>query len=720
MDSRAATLAPSPAPSSAPRAPSRAAPGWFDSSNPSRHIPALDGLRALAVTAVVLYHFGLPWAGAGYIGVDVFFVLSGYLITSLLVGHHRSAGNVGLQTFWARRARRLLPALFLMLAGTSVWAYLDRAHVALATFRSDALATLLYVANWHQILAHQSYFSQFAAPSPLSHTWSLAIEEQFYLAWPLLVAGCLALRARPSLRRRSARTRHPRLPLLVMATLLAAASVADMASAYHGQSDTSAVYYSTLTRAFELLGGGVLAIVLVDRPSVGRVRRAGLDLAATIAIAGLVVVWLDASGPPGWMYRGGFVATVVCAAVVIAACATREPGVIGRVLSVAPLRYLGRISYGVYLWHWPIIVFLTPATTGLGGAPLDLLRAALTLAISVTSYHLVEVPLRRASFAGWRRRAAAPLAAVATAGVILVATVATPVAVAGASSARSTERAPRGDLPATVAGGPYPVSPRPPVPSPSTPSPADPVRVMVIGDSVMWTAEPALASALQSTGDATVTSEAFVGWGLTTAKNWRQEFPELIGEDHPQVVMGTWSWDNTMAMDHPAQYRSLLNSFVSLLLAPGDGVHSVVLFQFPPLGPLWSIDPDAAKEDPARFAGVRAWDAAAAAVARDHPGTVVYAQVAPSVEVRGKFSPWLPNGTGGWTRARMVDNTHFCPWGASVYAAGIAITLDPIYHLPPPTGSWWSGTWTSDSRYAQANGFPGGACPDDQPPPHST
>ncbi len=170
-------------------------------------MPALDGVRALAVAAVLLYHGDVSWARGGYLGVDAFFVLSGFLITSLLVSEWHSSGRIALAAFWARRARRLLPALFLVLAAVAVYAAMVAAPTELENLRRDGLSALAYVANWGQIASHQSYFETFAAPSPLRHTWSLAIEEQFYLVWPLLVFGVLRWR-RGSLRALAGVLRH--------------------------------------------------------------------------------------------------------------------------------------------------------------------------------------------------------------------------------------------------------------------------------------------------------------------------------------------------------------------------------------------------------------------------------------------------------------------------------------------------------------------------------
>ena len=226
----------------------------------------------MAVAAVLLYHGDISWARGGYLGVDAFFVLSGFLITSLLLAEWRGDGRIALSAFWARRARRLLPALFLVLAAVAAYGAVIAAPAELAHLRSDGLSALGYVANWGQIFSHQSYFESFAAPSPLRHTWSLAIEEQFYLVWPLLVAGVLRCR-RGSIRSLGA----------VTGALLAASAVW-MIVLYKPGVDPTRVYYGTDTRAQSLLMGALLAILLtrLRRPMGANATRAlhGCALAA--------------------------------------------------------------------------------------------------------------------------------------------------------------------------------------------------------------------------------------------------------------------------------------------------------------------------------------------------------------------------------------------------------------------------------------------------------
>ena len=228
-----------------------------------KYLPGLDGLRALAVAAVVAYHLDFGWAQGGLLGVGVFFTLSGYLITDILLGQWDRGGRLRLGDFWLRRARRLLPALFVMLAVVGVWVNaLDRPE--LPGFRGDVIASALYVSNWWYIAQHASYYAQFAPPAPLDHLWSLAVEEQFYLIWPWLVLVGVWL-----LTRRRAGARY----WMAAATVtLAVASAVEMAVLYHPGFDPTRVYEGTDTRAFGLLSGAALAMVWPTRLKKSRVR----------------------------------------------------------------------------------------------------------------------------------------------------------------------------------------------------------------------------------------------------------------------------------------------------------------------------------------------------------------------------------------------------------------------------------------------------------------
>jgi peptidoglycan/LPS O-acetylase OafA/YrhL len=686
-----------------------------------RVLPALDGVRALAIAGVIAYHLNMGWASGGYLGVDLFFVLSGFLITSLLVEEWVGSGRIVLRRFWARRARRLLPALFLVLAAIMIFVVVDdhfgpagsAAQIDLSGLRGDALATLFYVANWHSIFAHQSYFARFTAPSPLEHTWSLAIEEQFYLFWPLVLLAVFHFFGRWW---RRAGT------VVVVAGI--AVSAVLMALLYHPGQDPTRVYFGTDTRMFTMLAGAFVAMLAVSRAQPGPVARRVLHVAAPFALAALLAFWVVAgtsSGdyggePKSWMYHGGFLICAALAAVVIADVRQFHAGPLGWVLSRAPLRWIGRISYGIYLWHWPVFVYLDQARTGLSGAALDLTRLAVTLVVATASFYLVEMPVRRRTFSTARRRLILPACIVATGAVVVVGTI---PAVAAPSSAAPSVAVVRTGGPAVVPGsggyqGQQPIV----LPAGRVVSPADPLRVALIGDSVMFVAAPALTAALQSTGDVQVFSNAIDGFGLTTAANWRTSIPAIIASEHPDLIVATWSWDDAAALAHPVRYRQELDEALQLMLAPGNGVAGVAFVEFPKTGPV--LAPTRAEQvasDRVRAAGQKAWADIAAAMPRAFPGRVMYLPVGPSVLFDRQFTAWLPpeDDPGApaaqWVRVRMVDDVHMCPAGAVRYADAVDADLTALFHISPPTGAWWNGSWTGDPRYND----PPGSCPDDHP-----
>jgi peptidoglycan/LPS O-acetylase OafA/YrhL len=687
-----------------------------------RHLPALDGLRAFAVAGVIAYHLGWGFASGGYLGVDLFFVLSGFLITSLLLEERALTGRVRLEAFWARRARRLLPALFLMLVAISLFVVLDgrfggpgaAASFDLSGLRGDALATLFYVANWHAIFSHQSYFAQFAASSPLKHTWSLAIEEQFYLVWPPVLLVLLKV-SRGAWRRVG----------LIVAVAGALASAGLMSLLYHGVGDANRVYYGTDTHLFDMFGGIAVAMVVAARPQPGPRARRALHVAAPLCAVALGVFWVRAgtgSGlVPGWMYHGGFLVCAALAAVVIADVRQFDVGPLGQVLSLRPLRFLGRISYGVYLWHFPVIVYMTPARIGVSGNALDAVRIAATLLFATLSYHFVEQPIRRARPIGWRRFALAPAALALTAAAVVVGTI--PAVAAPLHLAPPT-------APGLVSGAPVPgsggYSAEKPIvlPQGTVIDRAHPLRVTLMGDSVLNGAGPGIAASLGATGEVSVTNDAVPGWGLTIDHVWPETLEQFIGQSHPQLIVATWSWDDIAALVRPADYRVTLKRAVEEMLAPGDGVAGVIFTQFPVTGPVlnFSLSASAAAStaaaDKRRAEGERAWNAMVEALPHAFPGKVMYLPLAPSVLLHGKFSSWLPPGLktsvpkSEWVRARMVDDVHLCPAGVVRYSNALLVDMTGLFHLRTAGSSWWDGSWTTSPVYNE----PPGSCPDDHPP----
>lgn len=379
-----------------------------------QHVPALDGVRGVAVALVVLYHLGLPAPG-GFLGVDLFFVLSGFLITTLLLREWASDGRIDLIRFWLRRARRLLPALFVLLIVAAVVAS-KASPFDKSSLRWDLLSSLGYVANWRFILAGQSYFQEFTAPSPVRALWSLAIEEQFYIVWPLIAFGSMAFLRRATGRRR--------LIVPVVFVAAAAASVASLALRYD-QFDPSAAYYATDARVHELLVGAGAAVLFAMAPRVVAFVERHAGWIAAISLALIILAGAAFSDSSSLYYFGGsLLFSLCCAALVLAVVAgadSRGPAI--RLLRLRPVVWLGAVSYGVYLWHWPLIVWLTPAVTHLDGPALLALRVSATLVVVTLSYYIVERPIRRGTIRGVRLGAKVVFAATLVCAVVIASTV---------------------------------------------------------------------------------------------------------------------------------------------------------------------------------------------------------------------------------------------------------------------------------------------------------
>jgi peptidoglycan/LPS O-acetylase OafA/YrhL len=355
-------------------------------------MPAIDGLRAIAVAAVFLYHADSSWLPGGFLGVDVFFVISGYLITSLLLAELETTGTVSLLRFWAARARRLLPALFLLLAVCLiVGATVERGK--LVGLRGDALSAIFYYANWHFVFGHESYFAQFGRPGLLRHLWSLAVEEQFYLVWPPLFL--LVMRV----------SRRVLAPALV--ALAAIGSTALMWHLYQPGTDTSRIFYGTDTRAAPLLVGVLLAFAW--KPSSLPTRRRpraprGLNVASLLALGAVVYMFIAVHDYDERLYRGGFLLLAVCAAALLATV-VHPASIVGRQLARTVPRWIGERSYGIYLWHWPILVFTRPGIdVHLARGILIPAQAAATVIVAAVSYRFVELPIRAGALRRLRPR----------------------------------------------------------------------------------------------------------------------------------------------------------------------------------------------------------------------------------------------------------------------------------------------------------------------------
>ena len=378
------------------------------------YLPGLDGMRALAVIAVLLYHAGLAWIPGGFLGVEVFFVISGYLITALLLAEWRQKGSIDLKAFWLRRARRLLPALYLLLVGTLTFAVLFLPE-EVARLRDDVVAAFGYVTNWLLIFSQESYFEAAGRPSLLQHLWSLAVEEQFYILWPLLLtAGLVFL---------------PRRYLMPAVLGGAVTSTVLMAVLYQPNADPSRIYYGTDTRAAGLLFGAALAFVWA--PELIRVaarydpndrhrplqrarrhvrHRLGWTVPRLLDLVGLaalgMLIWfclsLDEFRP--FIYRGGFALVAVVTALLILIVVHPRAQVGARVLGWGPMRWVGQRSYSIYLWHWPVFMVTRPQLdVPIEGIPLFLLRMVVTFVLADLSYRFVETPIRRGALErSWR------------------------------------------------------------------------------------------------------------------------------------------------------------------------------------------------------------------------------------------------------------------------------------------------------------------------------
>ena len=450
-----------------------------------QHVPALDGVRALAVLSVMGYHAGVSWLPGGLLGVDVFFVLSGFLITSLLLTEFSRTGRISLLGFWGRRARRLLPAMAILLASMIAWATYVSPATSRASLRGDALSTLGYAANWRFIVSGQGYFDHFGPQSPLLHTWSVAVEEQFYLVWPLLLLLVLRWRRRG---------------VFALAFVGATASAIWMAVLSLDGANTDRLYYGTDTRALPLLLGCSLAAL---RPpggieeSLARIRkvrvantiRVVIQLIGLAGAAGLVLCWLRVQDHDTWLYRGGFVVVALAAGALLLTCTDAPRGPLARLLSLPPIRYVGAISYGLYLYHWPLFQYLTHARTGLTGAGLLGVRFAVTFAVAIVSYHLIEQPIRRGALSRARLRRRLPkgvaAAALPVTSVLVVAGLITGLTLSTQASASQIASA--GGVPEALP------SVQPPPPKPPELNSAQkaalnrPIRVLVEGDSLAST-----------------------------------------------------------------------------------------------------------------------------------------------------------------------------------------------------------------------------------------
>lgn len=344
-------------------------------------------MRALAVLAVIAYHMQFSWAPGGLLGVTVFFVLSGYLITGLLLRERSKTGTISLTGFWIRRVRRIIPAVVFAVVGTAALCTIFN-HVLLTKMRPDVLPTLFFFNNWWQIIHNVSYFEALGQPSPLTHFWSLSIEEQFYLIWPVLLLVTMKLGVRKTTMRRAT---------LVLAII----SAVEMALLFDPHGDPSRVYYGTDTRAFSLLIGSYLAFVwpfhkLTPRATATMAPAALLmiNIIGIAAIVGIIMMIGLTNGFDAFTYRGGLALCSVLTALAIASL-VHPASLAGKFFQLPPFVWVGKCSYSMYLWHYPLILLMTPSGMA-ANAPwwLRLIQLVVIFAVSAFSYYVVENPIR--------------------------------------------------------------------------------------------------------------------------------------------------------------------------------------------------------------------------------------------------------------------------------------------------------------------------------------
>lgn len=515
----------------APAAPSRQRSTGF------AHRPGLDGLRGLAVAGVLAFHGGFAWAEGGYLGVSAFFTLSGFLIATLLLGEHRSTGHIDLRAFWIRRFRRLLPAALLGVLVAAVYAVVLADAVTLDRFPADALAAIGYVANWRFVWSELSYAELFSEASPLQHYWSLAIEEQFYLVLPLVAVGVLRRRRRASLLRTVA--------LVGIVASVAASLVLDADRAYYG----------TDTRMAELLVGVLLAIWHHHR-DLGRLDARARGVAGVVGIGAMVAMWSqveqssDALHPWLLLLHAGLTSAVIVAVL--------APTRVERVLALPPLTALGRISYGVYVYHWPIFLWLSPERTGLGdGAVEDValfaLRLAATFAVAVPSHRFVEQPIRHHGLRLGRPQgpllAAGAVAAVA-AFAIVPARVIDRDPVIDFEAAESVQEELLDGTDTTSQPGSAGDDAPPPAPGRYADAAGPPPRVAVFGDSTALLFVPGLASWATTTGRIDL-SGGFTELGCGLGRGGERDRLDVGVEPVPEICAFDVAWLEPLASAQP-------------------------------------------------------------------------------------------------------------------------------------------------------------------------
>ncbi len=553
------------------------------------YIPGLDGIRAIAVLAVLLYHSGVLLVPGGFLGVDVFFVLSGFLISTLLLQEIERTQAVNFKQFYIRRARRLLPALFATLALSAVLVLIF-ARDAAFQFRHDALASMFYVSNWWYIVQDLSYFEAMGRPPMLQHLWSLAVEEQFYLLWPLALVFLYKWRGRPGV---------GRIALMVSLGSTFLMALGSFIWNVPAAGDASRLYFGTDTHCMGLLLGAALATVWRPGALPKKITWPAqiiLWSVAILSLVGLFSIFHNVGEDSAWLYRGGFFVVSALTAVIIA-LATHPALGFGTVLALQPMRYIGERSYGLYLYHWPIFVVTRPGIDlPFEGAPAWILRMALTFGVAELSYRYIEVPIRHGALGRtwnrWREQGSG-VAAARTAGVVagagaFVFVAGTALAAIPAPSADDYLNGMTSvgqDLKAEAKSKPKQAD----APPKQVPTGADLTGepITAVGDSVMLGASGALEKAFNVTVDAAVSRQSdaiearieerkaagqlenvvVIHAGTNGTAYWDDLKATLEGLQDRQVVLVTVNTPNSWEDDSNRNIRGMANQFSNVRIA---------------------------------------------------------------------------------------------------------------------------------------------------------
>jgi peptidoglycan/LPS O-acetylase OafA/YrhL len=620
------------------------------------HLAGLDGLRGLAVIGVLLFHGGFTWARGGFLGVSTFFTLSGFLITNLLVREFDLSSTIALGRFWVRRFRRLLPAALVTIGLVGLVWWRIGTPEQLHGLRADMIGAVAYVANWRFYFAGTSYADLFSAPSPLQHFWSLAIEEQFYLFFPPVVWGVMKLGGRR----------------LLTGVLVAALGVSVGLEMWLG-GNVDRVYYGTDTRAAELLFGCLLAVWWSGRrpapahragPGHERTITALADVAGVAALLVVFAAWHQISQTSTRLAHGGFPLYALATTVIIYA-ATRA-GLVSRVLSIGALRWAGLISYGLYLYHWPIFLLIDEDRTGLSTAPLFALRLAVTIPVALASYFLLEQPIRRGTLIRTGRQ-------LLTAGVVGVVVVAAVVMVTLDPPASKTPfaNAKIGNVDPSVVTQ----DPSGDAAAPATATTAH--TVMIIGDSGMLSLTPALTAAFQSTGTSTVIQTAGPGFGLSGPFSWREDWTATVAEQDPDlVIVMLGGWDLKYVRENGVgAYTKIVDEAVSILTARGAHI-------------LWLPVMPGGKADSSSV------DAVYAALPERYPGVVANPFVGGSLQgPDGGYPKYTTASDGTVLVLRGADGWHLCQDGGVQMATAINQAAVDLGWSSPLRPGWEGADW---------------------------